>query len=522
MQRDLNALARGQFDMLVVGGGIHGAWAALRAVQAGFRVALLEQDDFAGCTSANSLKILHGGLRYLQNLDFVRMRNSICARRAFARAYPHLFTPLPCVIPLRAAGMRSPWVLAPALLLNDAISFDRNADVERGARLPRGRILSGKRCAQELGPLTSERPVAGALWWDAVALDTARLTLEPLIAAATGGAALANHMRVESYLTQAGRVVGVAATDRISGRTCEIAAGVVINAAGPGAVGLSRAAGLSIDLLPRAWVGGMNIVLRRSLGLNAAVALSTTSAGGVTRELFFVPWRGVTMIGTHYVPLRSPAEAASGPPEDVIRQFLRTAAQLAPNAMLDRVDIAAVHWGALPLEAPGDRFPSKRPFLVSGEREGAADGLVTVVGEKLTSAPVLSERVLERAMAQLSGQGSRPAGRPHPGGSWLPTSELAGLGPDIVARLKARYGARWGEVARKGIAEPALLEPVVAQSAVLGVEVVHAVRDEMAMTLDDVLVRRLGLGDAVPPSAELVAACADVLARHCGWKSAQG
>src|SRR6187397_2423730 len=136
MLRDTERLAADTFDVAVIGGGIHGAWIALRAQQAGLRVALIEKNDFGAATSANSLKILHGGLRYLQHLDFKRMRSSIAARREFGRRAPHLVQPLPCLMPLRRVGLRSPWVLGPALLANDVISWDRNSRIAPQSRLP--------------------------------------------------------------------------------------------------------------------------------------------------------------------------------------------------------------------------------------------------------------------------------------------------------------------------------------------------------------------------------------------------
>jgi len=131
MRRDLDALAAQVFDIVVVGGGIHGAWIAWRAAREGYRVALIEKHDFGGATSANSLKILHGGLRYLQHLDFGRMRSSIRARREFGRRAPHLVQPLPCLMPLRRVGLRSPWVLGPALLANDVISWIETRELRR-------------------------------------------------------------------------------------------------------------------------------------------------------------------------------------------------------------------------------------------------------------------------------------------------------------------------------------------------------------------------------------------------------
>ncbi len=162
MRRDTSRLESQLFDIAIVGGGMHGAWLALRAAQAGISVALVERDDFGAATSTNSLNILHGGLRYLQHLDFARMRSSIRARREFCRLFPHLVRPLQCVMPLRAAGVRSPWTLGPALLLNDLISADRNADVDEAARLPTGRLLSGAACRERIAPLATTNAVSGA------------------------------------------------------------------------------------------------------------------------------------------------------------------------------------------------------------------------------------------------------------------------------------------------------------------------------------------------------------------------
>ena len=174
MRRDPDLLQSQAFDIAIVGGGIHGAWLAFRAAAAGLRVALIEKNDFGSATSANSLKILHGGLRYLQHLDFPRMRSSIRARRAFGSFAPHLVQPLPCVMPLRSTGLRSPWILGPALLANDVISWDRNHDVPAGYRLPRGSLAGRGGLVHTISlPLTGTTATSAAVWWDGVALDAA-------------------------------------------------------------------------------------------------------------------------------------------------------------------------------------------------------------------------------------------------------------------------------------------------------------------------------------------------------------
>lgn len=529
MRRGVDELASERFDVAIVGGGIHGAWIALRAAGAGYRVALVEKHDFGAATSANSLKILHGGLRYLQHLDFGRMRASIRARRELARYTPRLVRPLPCLMPLRVTGVRSPWVLGPALAANDLISWDRNAGLDPAVRLPRGKLVGRRACRAQLGRLAESSAAAGALWWDAVALDTGRLTLEPVLAAAAAGAVVANRVEAVGLLTQRGAVAGLAAVDRVSGRALEIRSAVVVDAAGPWAGRLSAASGLPTGFLPPAWIGALNLVLRRGLGLDSAIALTAASkaAGGSAllrrsaREIFVVPWRGVTMIGTDYFPADDRAAAEVGPPRGAANAFIEAIDRIAPRAQVTAADVALVHWGLLPLADAADPLPSKSAVLASGRHETGADGLVVVIGEKLTSAPVLAERVLRR-IGQSVPLPERASARPSTASGAADASVRAAdapacaADPAVAERLIARYGARAREVAAHADARPALLRRVHASAEVLGVEIVHAIREESALGLDDIVLRRVGLGETGHPGTDVLRGCAELVAAERG------
>jgi glycerol-3-phosphate dehydrogenase len=528
MQRSIETLESGEFDVLVVGAGVQGAWIALRAVEAGCRVALIDRHDFGGATSANSLNILHGGLRYLQHLDFARMRSSIRARREFARQSMRLARPLPCVMPLRTIGIRSPWFLGPALLANDAISFDRNTGVESPARLPMGRLLSGAACASRVAPLATARASAGALWWDLLSLDSARLVLDTIIAAADAGAVIANRVQALEYLVHDGKVAGITARDGQSGREIEIRARVVVNATGPWAGEMSRASRLATDFMPPGWCGGMNLVFRRSLGIETAVALSLavteTDQSAVvrrdSRELFFVPWRGVTMVGTDYLSCEEPHEFGEGPPSGAIESFLAEVSSIAPRARLSVADVALAHWGILPTETAGSELPRKAPIVVSGRGGAGAAGLVVVIGEKLTSAPVLSQHVLRLALAEIDGAPGRrrdEGTQAESASSQRLSSVAANVAGAPAQRLAARYGDRWPEVARHADGQPQLLRPIHPDVGVLGVEILHAIRDEMALGLDDLLLRRLEIGSTGHPGNEVVRRCVEIAAPEWGW-----
>jgi glycerol-3-phosphate dehydrogenase len=525
MRRDLAQLEQAPFDIVVVGGGMHGAWIAWRAASAGLRAALIERDDFGSATSANSLNILHGGLRYLQHLYFPRMRSSIQARREFARQSPHLVRPLPCVMPLQMVGVRSPWILGPALLLNDLIAGDRNRGVAETAHLPRGRLLGSQECRDSIAPLAACTAAAGALWWDVLSLDSARLNLEAVLHAAGAGATVANHVVADRLLLEGGAVRGVAARDGLSGRAFEIRALHVIDATGPWGGSLSAASGLTSAYLPGEWVGALNVVLRRSLGTERAVALAAASKAAdgssvlkkANRELFFVPWRGVTAIGTDYVRVAS-ADAMSVPTRGIVEAFVADIAGAAPRSGVTLQDVAALHWGVLPGETPGTGLPRKSPIVVSGPAETGTKGLTVVIAEKLTSAPTLSRKVLERVLQRRVGSGvtARPLIERGAGvggrGRTLPA-----LGPRVDARLRARYGTGCKEVLLRYADSPGLFEPLGVDCEALEVEVVHAIREEMAATLPDIVWGRLALGGTGRPGHEVVRRCAELAAGEFGW-----
>ena len=532
MRRSTELLEAETFDILVVGAGVQGAWVALRAAQQGLSVAVIDKHDFGAATSANSLNILHGGLRYLQHLDFARMRTSIQARREFARRSAHLTRPLPCLMPLKAAGIRSPWFLGPALLANDVISADRNSGVDSVARLPMGRLVGGAGCAERIAPLAGTSAMAGAVWWDLLSLDCARLVVDTVVEAANAGAVVANRVQALAYLLKGSSVCGVAARDTVSGREFEIRASVVVNATGPWAGKLSQASRLDAGFLPPGWSGGLNLVLRRSLGIETAVALSTAS-GEVdksavvrrsSRELFFVPWRGVTMVGTDYLPPGELPENGEGPPLPAVEAFVAEVAKVAPHARLTPEDVAMTHWGILPTESAGSLLPRKAPIVVAGRSGAGADGLVVVIGEKLTSAPVLSGKVLQLACGEIrrSRRGSRAGPTmPVPEGEAATHAGSMGTPAEVAARLRSRYGEGWSEVARQAHGRPELLQRLHPATDALRVEVVHAIREEMALGLDDLVLRRLGIGAAGHPGADVIASCAALAAAEWGWTQAQ-
>lgn len=462
MTRDLERLTSREHDLIVVGGGIYGAAAAWDAAQRGLQVALVEAADFGAGVSSNSLKTIHGGLRYLQRLDLVRMRESIRERRALLRIAPRLVRPLPFLVPTYGHGAKGRVALRVAMLANDAVAWDRNRGLPEPQRIPPGRMLSPREVLALVPGLEARGLSGGAVFCDAQALSSERLLLGFLHAAVAHGAALANHLEAVSLLRAGGRAAGVRARDHEAGADLEVRGRVVLNAAGPGMLRLLEAAGIRRPRVPL--LRAFNLVLSRPVVQSHAV-------GGLGRDryLFLVPWNGVAIVGTAYEdPSRDLADAA--------RAFLAEAQAAYPQAELTPRDVALVHRGLVP-GTGGARGLATRPLLIDHEAEDGVAGLVSVLGVKYTTARGVAERAVDLVFRRL--------------GRTPPPCRTA------VTEL---------EQAR-------LLEGSLARRTL------EAVRDEMALHLADAVLRRLDLATAGPPAPADLEVVAGTMAAELGWSA---
>jgi len=522
MIRDLARLAHERFDVLVVGGGVHGAAAAREAAARGLTTALIEQGDFGHATSANSLKIIHGGLRYLQHGDLAKIRESVRARRAVLQRFPHLTAPLPCVLPTHGLGARGRPAMAAALMINDLLSADRNLGVSAACRLARGRTISRAELNRRAPHLADVRASGGAIWYDGIALDAERLVLELVLDAAAAGAAVANHLRAEGFLRRDNRIVGVRAVDTIAGGTLEIRARVTINAAGPWLGELHRPL-----CGPRGPAGpglakAINIIVGRPLFGDTAVGIE--SSGGSKRLLFFVPWRGGTMIGTLYLPHEGSADDCVMTTRD-LEMLVGEVNRIHPAAAITPEEVRFAHVGLLPLDpglAPGGAAETRllqRPRLVDAAREFGSEGLVGIVGIKFTTGMTVGARAVDLAAAKLgrapqrrsAAQECSPVAAPAPQGS----------DPALHERLARTYGAAAGSICRDIAADGSRARRIVTGQPTTTAEVRHAVHEEMALSLADVVLRRTPLGTFGHPGRAVLSACAATVGDALGWDAAQ-
>lgn len=297
MRRNLDTLSTTVYDVLVVGGGIQGACTAWDAALRGLSVALIEAKDFGWATSANSLKIIHGGLRYLQHGGVRRVRESAAEQAALLRVAPHLVRPLPVLVPTRGHGLRGKEVLGLALTAYESITRDRRGRADRGHRLPRWRLLSRDQVTERLPGLSRQGLTGAALFYEAQVLDSERLVLAFLRSTFEAGGCIANYVRAQRCLREKGRVVGVEATDELTGNPFPIKAHAVIEATGPwvGELGGRSPAGVA---------KAFNVMSRRPL-VDCAVGVPVEDHHDPdvvidrgTRFLFATAWRDRSLIGT--------------------------------------------------------------------------------------------------------------------------------------------------------------------------------------------------------------------------------
>jgi glycerol-3-phosphate dehydrogenase len=463
VKRDLSALAAGELDLVVIGGGINGAAAAWDAAQRGLTVALVERNDFGAGASWNSLKTIHGGLRYLQKANLVRLRESAGERRALLKIAPALVRPLRFVVPTYGHGLTGREALAIGLRINDWLTRDRNDGLPEEAWIPAGRTVSAS-VARDLVPGLEARGLTGAaVWSDAQASSTERLTLAFVHAAADAGAGVANHAEAVELVRSGNRVTGVVIRDELSGETLEVRARLVLNAAGPWADEVLARAGVRRE--PSPLLRARNLVLDRAPSLPHGVGAKSRG-----RFLFLVPWAGRTLVGTEY----EPAEALPRDP----RHFLAEAAEAFPWASLAAARVTLVHEGLVPGRG-GAAGLATRPRLLDHEAEDGLPGLVSLQGVKYTTARAVAERAVDLVLRRLG----RPA------------------------------------VACRTAVTP--LPKACPLEGDLGSRALAAVRDEMALTLPDAVLRRLDLGTAGPPSpADLDVVCG-VMTGELAWDDAR-
>jgi glycerol-3-phosphate dehydrogenase len=516
----LDALERERFDLLVIGGGINGAGIARDAALRGLRVALVEQSDFASGTSSRSSKLIHGGLRYLEQGEIHLVLEATRERERLRRLAPHLVRPIRFVYPIYAGGPVSKWKLNAGLWAYDLLAGIWN--------VRRHRMLGAEAAHRAEPQLRTEGLHGAGEYWDCWT-DDARLVLETLLSARDEGAVVVSYARVVGFVKENDRIVGARLSDRIGGRELTVRARAVVNAAGPW---VDAVAAMDEPGPPRLRpTKGVHVVVPRArIGHEAAIVLHAVQDG---RIMFVIPWEACSLVGTTDTDHPDGAEPPTVEPEDVA-YLLDTVNHYFPSARLTPHDVVSAFAGLRPLVAP-PAGAGESPSDVSREEEifVSRAGLISIAGGKLTTYRLIASEVVDRVADRLvrtaDGQGigrSRTGSLPLPGGSTPPETLAAvaaasdghGVARDVIEHLAGRYGGRLDAVLGVVAKDRALGAPVIPSQPDPRAEVVAAVEGELAMTLEDVLRRRTQLALFDPAGGAAAAdEVADLMAQRLGW-----
>ncbi len=524
----LAAFEAERFDVVVIGGGITGAGVALDAASRGYSVALVERDDYACGTSSRSSKLVHGGLRYLQNFDLGLVREALLERALMVNLAPHLVKPLPLLIPF-FEGKRPDRLTGVGLNMYDVMTTERlrrrpgrrarRAEVEYEEWSPdRHRTLDGDEVVERLPALASRNPTSAYMFYDCQT-DDVRLVLTALGEAERFGAVCANRCGVDGLIEDAGRAAGVRCTDTTSGRAFEIRADNVVNATGVWADQIRPE-----ELHDEAEVP----VIRPSRGTHVLLAdedLPVRSGAVIPAEggrtVFVLPWLGRTLVGTTDKDYEGPL--AHIPPDEGDIDYLLGACNEFFEIGLTGVDVVGAYAGVRPLISTGD---PKKSVDISRKAElyETSSGLVTITGGKLTTWRRMGKLAVDRIVER---EGREAPCRTHeiPLGQPVSVAELPEVeGVSYASRvmLTDRYGYAARDVLRLAAERRELAQPIADGRPDLLAEALFAARREQAASVGDVLLRRTRVGlvagtAMAAPGAAGPRAVAEVLGAEWGW-----
>jgi glycerol-3-phosphate dehydrogenase len=532
----VHALASEEFDVLVVGGGITGAGVALDAATRGYSVALVEKADYAAGTSSRSSKLVHGGLRYLQNFDLGLVREALLERQINAALAPHLVRPLPMIVPA-FEGARPDRLIGIGLNMYDVMAVDRlrrsplgrrrvrdrNLDGSEDWSPARHRMIDGDEVRELLPALAPREPTSGYLFYDCQT-DDVRLVLTVLGEAERFGAVFANGLEVTGLVEEDGRACGAHVRDVETGEEFPVRARAVVNATGVWAdrirpEELHDEAEVPVIRPSR----GTHVILPSERLPVSVGAIVPVAADG--RTIFVLPWLGQTLIGTTDNDYDGDIDHVQPSESDV--EYLLTAAGEFFGTGLGASDVAGAYAGVRPLISTGD---PKKSVDISRKAElyETSSGMVTITGGKLTTwrrmAKMTVDRLVERDGREAPCRtGEIPLGMPV---SALDLPRVEGVGEDAYEQLAGRYGYAAHEVLAMASERGELAQPILPGMPDLLAEATFAGRREQARSVADVLLRRTRLAltaarGLLAPGEQAPERVARALGAELGWDDAR-
>ncbi|MDA3896652.1 MAG: glycerol-3-phosphate dehydrogenase/oxidase [Desulfobacteraceae bacterium] len=516
------------FDIIVIGGGITGAAVAYDAAARGFSVALVEKEDFGWATSAATSKLIHGGLRYLQNIELGLVRESLRERLILENIASNLVYPIQFLVPGYKDPKRNKWLLRAGLTLYDILSYDRNRTWDKNKKMPNHSWLS-KSQIMELEPeVRSNGMTGGSIYYDCQSIYPERLTLAFIKSAVRQGAEVSNYTKVVDFLYSDDRKVkGVKVENTLTGDTKNVNGSLVINCAGPWAdivLNLADTAGTSKHQIKRS--EGIHI-LTRKFKTRHAVVMWTPSG----RHFFTIPWRGYQLIGTT-------DKDYEGNPDKYqvskkrIQELIDDTNDSIGDGNLKYEDVVYAWGGLRPLvdDQTEGTYESSRKYEIYDNASDGFDGLITVEGGKYTTSRYLAENVMEMVEKKLH----RAPKDAITDKTFLVGCEIKNMNifmlelkkefhefdSNTIDFLGRNYGSESKSIFELARQNPELSEIICEDGQILA-SVIYAIRNESAKTLKDILMRRTGVGNIGLPDKNILEKIAMTAAKEFNWDTSR-
>ncbi len=519
------------FDVLVIGGGITGAAVAYDAASRGLSVALVEKQDFGCATSAATSKLIHGGLRYLANGEFHIVRESLRERRTLENIAPNFVYPIPIFIPCYNKGItKYTWAMRAGMLLFDLLSYDKGRTWDKNKKIPSHQTIPPRK-AVELEPII---PKAGLkrvfCYYDCASLFPERLTLAFIKSAVKHGAKVSNYCKVEEFIfsdSNKKEISGVKVKDLINNRESELKSKLTVNCGGPWA-------DLILNKIQKDNASkrirrseGIHIITRKLVNHNMIAMMPSSK-----KHFFIIPWRGHTLIGTTDKEYEGSPDVYKVT-KKAIDELLQTVNDaLQGTAKIEYKDVIHAYGGLRPLAGDSAKsvYGSSRKYEIHDNAKDEVEGLITVEGGKYTTSRNLAENVMKMVSAKLK----LPEGKTITDKAHLASCEIADMNAFIdelkkeyndfsgntVECLARYYGNECREVLELARKDSSLADTVNSDGEIPA-QIIYALRNEMALKLKDIFLRRTGIGTLGNPGDDVIAKVADLAARELHWDEAR-
>ncbi|MBC2715401.1 MAG: glycerol-3-phosphate dehydrogenase/oxidase [Desulfobacteraceae bacterium] len=524
MKRFIEEYKDKTFDLIVIGGGITGAAVAYDAASRGFSVALVEKKDYGWATSAATSKLIHGGLRYLQNVELGLVRESLRERLILENIASNLVYPIQFLVPGYRDLKRNKWILRAGLTLYDILSYDRNRTWDKNKYIPHHSWLSRSKIMELEPEVRSNQMTGGSIYYDCQSIFPERLTLAFIKSAVRHGAETSNYAKVVDFSFSNNRKVkGVRVEDTLTGNTVDVRGALVINCAGPWAdivLNLADKSGNSKHQIKRS--EGIHILTKKFKTRHALVMWTPSG-----RHFFTIPWRGYQLIGT------TDKDYEGNPDEyNVSRQSVEELIKDTNDSIGDgnlKYEDVVYAWGGLrPLvdDQTEGTYESSRKYEIYDNASDGFDGLITVEGGKYTTSRHLAESVMKMVEKKFN----RVPKKAITDKALLTGCEIKDMetfmldlkkechdfDPMTVDFLGRNYGSESRFVFELARQNPEFSE-IICEDGQIMASVVYAIRNESAKNLKDILMRRTGVGNIGHPGKNILKKIAVVAAKELNW-----